>query len=97
MAVARSGNQMSGTSGTPTHCVGLNASCAANSSGFHYSPQLKQKWPQLETNICGIMFVVWRGQYSSAHRVTRAGQTGRSRGLKAVYDRDKEKNSPQRR
>jgi hypothetical protein len=64
MAVARSGNQMSGTSGTPTHCVGLNASCAANSSGFHYSPQLKQKWPQLETNICGIMFVVWRGQYS---------------------------------
>ncbi|MGY3363915.1 hypothetical protein ACVWZL_001040 [Bradyrhizobium sp. GM2.4] len=33
----------------------------------------------------------------SAHRVTRAGQTGRSRGLKAVYDRDKEKNSPQRR
>jgi hypothetical protein len=33
----------------------------------------------------------------SAHRVTRAGQTGRSRGLKAVYDRDKEGNSPQRR
>lgn len=47
MAVARSGNQMSGTSGTPTHCVGLNASCALISSGFHYSPQLKQKWPQL--------------------------------------------------
>jgi hypothetical protein len=54
---------MSGTSGTPTHCVGLNASCALISSGFHYSPQLKQKWPQLATNICGIMFVVWRRQY----------------------------------
>jgi hypothetical protein len=42
MAVARSGNQMSGTSGTPTHCVGFNASCAHNSSGFRYSPQLKR-------------------------------------------------------
>ena len=41
MAVARSGNQMSGTSGTPTHCVGLNADRGHNSSGFRYSPQLK--------------------------------------------------------
>jgi hypothetical protein len=81
MAVARSGNQMSGTSGTPTHCVGLNASCALISSGFHYSPQLKQKWPQLATNICGIMFVVWRRPYSELRSrvfVWLAGLTCRS-------------------
>lgn len=58
MAVARSGNQMSGTSGTPTHCVGLNASRAHNSSGFRYSPQLKSSGCHSQ-RIIAVLYSWW--------------------------------------
>lgn len=65
MAVARSGNQMSGTSGTPTHCVGLNARRAHNSSGFRYSPQLKSSGRYPQRRVAVLYFVVGRPRFEA--------------------------------